>query len=58
MGAPQRGHGHDARGGRGARAVRLAASGRRQRLATLGELRRPTPRGEEAEVADADEALR
>jgi hypothetical protein len=58
MGAPHRGHGHDARDLWGGTESAWGHRDRRQRLATLCELRSPTPRGEEAEVADADEVFR
>ena len=58
MGAPHRGHGHDARDLCVVTARSWGHRDRRQGLATLCELRGPTPRREEAEVADADEVLR
>ena len=58
MGAPQRGHGHDGawRGGDERFGGRRWRDG--ERLTTLGQLAGARARGEEAEVADADEALR
>ena len=58
MGAPQRGHGHDGRRRGGDERFVRRRRGDRERLTTLGELAGAAARGEEAEVADADEALR
>ena len=58
MGAPQRGHGHDDLGVEATTRFVRRRRGDGEGLTTLGELASTTARGEEAEVADADEALR
>ena len=58
MGAPQRGHGHDARGATVAGGSAGGGGCHGERLTTLGQLAGARARGEKPEIADADEALR